>query len=606
MKGALPPESQQLLLDLFASDAWVSEGGNILLSNGFLRDRARDSCGWDDPAGHAFWELFEGQGAEGARSAYDAWRASGTGTGHVLVSGSAITRPMGNAEIHLFNMGPFELGVMFVPHSQSGADRIRKLDTHLRIFQSYISQARIGMVIFEEVAPRVATVRQVNDEAAEIFELSPQELIGRNLLELVRPDEQERNVGLYLSWQRGETDLPFLEVGVTTGSGETLTVEAVLGGITWDGRPAGFVMFRDVTERAVIFAELRRYAQAFELINDTVVLADGNFNVIYVNPAGLERSGHPIDDVVGKFVGVFGAMRPTEQDIDGIKRTLMRDGTWRGERWAQRIDGTEYPVDLVVSLQRDPGGKPQMVTIVSRDISAQKANERSLRRARERAEFFTDLMSHDINNYIQGVLGRLELLATSDLDEGQRAHVRQAMDQATRTSELVARVRAVSQAQHAGALKPVDLRATISECLEDLRLKWRSKPFEVRAAHAPEPATVMADDLLRDLVINLLDNAIKHSPQREPLLEIATRPHREDRTRLWRLEVADHGPGVPDAQKQEVFYRFVRRGSGEGKGLGLSLVMALAERYNGRAWVEDRVPGDHTQGARFVVELPAA
>jgi len=600
------PESQQQLLELFGSDAWVSEGGQILLSNGSLKDRARDTRGWADPMGHPFWDLFDGQEALDSRMAYEAWKASGTGTGRILVSGPTVARPMGGVEIHLIDMSPYELGVMFVPRAQSGAERLRKLDTHLRIFQSYIAQAKIGLLIFEEVAPRTATIRHVNDEAAEILELAPADLIGRNVLELVHPDEQERNVEFYLQWQKGETDLPFLEVKATTGSGEIISVEAVLGGITWQGRPAGYVMFRDVTERALMFAELRRYAQAFELINDTVVLADGSFNVIYVNPAGLERSGYALDNVVGKFVGIFGSMRPTEQDIREIIKELTRDGFWRGERWAQRIDGTEYPVDIVVSLQRDPEGRPQMVTLVSRDISVQKANERSLRRARERAEFFTDLMSHDINNYIQGVLGRLELLTASDLDEHQRVHVQQAMDQATRTSELVARVRAVSQAQHAKALKPVDLRATIAESLEDLRLKWRSKPFEVRSAHAPEQALVMADDLLKDLVINLLDNAIKHSPQREPLIEITTRPHREDRSRLWRLEVADHGPGVPESQKQEVFYRFVRRGSGEGMGLGLSLVMALAERYNGRVWVEDRVPGDPAQGARFVVELPAA
>ena len=59
--------------------------------------------------------------------------------------------------------------------------------------------------------------------------------------------------------------------------------------------------------------------------------------------------------------------------------------------------------------------------------------------------------------------------------------------------------------------------------------------------------------------------------------------------------------------KNEIFFRYVRRREeAEGSGLGLSLVMALTDRYKGKVWVEDRVPGSPGKGARFVVELPLA
>ncbi|MGE5403280.1 MAG: sensor histidine kinase, partial [Candidatus Doudnabacteria bacterium] len=74
-----------------------------------------------------------------------------------------------------------------------------------------------------------------------------------------------------------------------------------------------------------------------------------------------------------------------------------------------------------------------------------------------------------------------------------------------------------------------------------------------------------------------------------------------------RCTVEDNGPGVPDDLKPKLFHRFQRgKTKAHGKGLGLYLVRSLVESYEGKVWVEDRVKGDHSKGARFVVMLPAA
>lgn len=69
--------------------------------------------------------------------------------------------------------------------------------------------------------------------------------------------------------------------------------------------------------------------------------------------------------------------------------------------------------------------------------------------------------------------------------------------------------------------------------------------------------------------------------------------------------IDDNGPGVPDDMKEMIFNRLSRGDTkAKGSGLGLYLVKSLVESYSGRVWVEDRVKGNHTQGARFVVMLP--
>jgi signal transduction histidine kinase len=72
------------------------------------------------------------------------------------------------------------------------------------------------------------------------------------------------------------------------------------------------------------------------------------------------------------------------------------------------------------------------------------------------------------------------------------------------------------------------------------------------------------------------------------------------------VTIEDNGPGIPDELKARLFTRSnkgFQRSS--GKGLGLYLIKMLAEDFHGKVWVEDRVPGDHTKGARFMIMLPA-
>jgi signal transduction histidine kinase len=102
-------------------------------------------------------------------------------------------------------------------------------------------------------------------------------------------------------------------------------------------------------------------------------------------------------------------------------------------------------------------------------------------------------------------------------------------------------------------------------------------------------------------------NAIKHS--NSPVdIRISSACVYEDGKKYCLVEVEDNGPGIPDSLKQQIFDR-----SGNERGialphskcLGLYLVKTLVSDYHGRIWVEDRVPGDHTKGSRFVVLLPA-
>ena len=110
--------------------------------------------------------------------------------------------------------------------------------------------------------------------------------------------------------------------------------------------------------------------------------------------------------------------------------------------------------------------------------------------------------------------------------------------------------------------------------------------------------------MLPDIFSNLVGNAIKHTTG--PLtihMELTTKSLNGDK--YYRVSVEDNGPGVPDDRKKKLFseiptdeHKALRR------GIGLQLVKSLVYELKGKVWVEDRVQGDHTKGARFIVMLP--
>jgi signal transduction histidine kinase len=124
--------------------------------------------------------------------------------------------------------------------------------------------------------------------------------------------------------------------------------------------------------------------------------------------------------------------------------------------------------------------------------------------------------------------------------------------------------------------------------------------------HTSLPDGVVAsvdESALRQMLLNLLDNAVKYGPEGQTVT-VGLDPVRNERTRLW---VQDQGPGVPPGDRERIWEQFWRlerdRGSAvAGTGIGLSVVRELATLHRGRVWVES-APGG---GARFVLELPAA
>jgi signal transduction histidine kinase len=217
--------------------------------------------------------------------------------------------------------------------------------------------------------------------------------------------------------------------------------------------------------------------------------------------------------------------------------------------------------------------------------------------ARQR-QFVADA-SHELRTPLTSVFANLELLA-EEL-EGEQAETAQAALRSTRRMRrLVADLLLLARADghRAPPHVPTDLAEVLVEVAGELEPVADRHELTVR----PEPVVVRgARDELHRLVVNLIENAIRHTP---PGTHIEART--EHREGLAVITVQDDGPGVSPELAERLFDRFVRGAGdhGQGSGLGLSIVRAVAESHGGTVVLEP--PAGGHRGARFVVRLPAS
>jgi signal transduction histidine kinase len=186
--------------------------------------------------------------------------------------------------------------------------------------------------------------------------------------------------------------------------------------------------------------------------------------------------------------------------------------------------------------------------------------------------------------------------------EGRRA-VEIIARETRRLSQLVENVLYFHRHQRAPEtppLEPIDLAALVSEVVDSFRPLAASRRIGIAIRMPVDELIVQAnEDALRQVLLNLLDNAVKFGPADEPITVAVERVDGSAR-----LSVEDCGQGVAASDRDRIFQPFERGGTpgAGGAGIGLAVVHRIVHEHHGTVWVEDRPGG----GARFVVVLPVS
>ncbi|WP_185994797.1 DUF4153 domain-containing protein [Nocardioides campestrisoli] len=269
---------------------------------------------------------------------------------------------------------------------------------------------------------------------------------------------------------------------------------------------------------------------------------------------------------------------------------------------AQRLAQGDHGIRVVAPHGDEVGQLASAFNAMADDLARVDAERRDL----------VATVSHELRTPVAALQAQLENLVDGVVPADER-HLQGALDSTVRLGGLLADLLALSRLE-AGVVDldpvPVGLAALVHECADQLRGSGRPVRVEV---DVPTDLTVWVDPArVRQLLVNVLDNAARHSPEGASVTvlagagaDIASQqvaagaPPAEPG---WWLEVRDLGPGVPPADRERVFERFGTDPAGGGTGLGLAISRWVARLHGGTLRFHEPTQG---RGARLRLELPA-
>jgi PAS domain S-box-containing protein len=466
---------------------------------------------------------------------------------------------------------------------------------------------RLALALLHHLKENVFLLRSdgrlfhVNDETRNSLGYSTNELIRMSIFDLVpQAHLGEWHDILDRIRQKGSTTF---ESVLRAKDGREFPVDVYANYIELYGHEYYAVSARDITERKNIDAVLEKYQLFSENTRDIVLFVRRDGRITEANEAAVKVYGYTREELLSLTIYDLRASDPGH-DVDEQMDTAFDSGILF-ETLHHRKDGSMFPVE-VNSQGRIIDGQKVMLSIV-RDITDRKRAEEALQVAKAQAELYVDLMGHDISNMNQIGIGYLEMLLDHPgIDQYEREMLQKSLASLESSSKLIGNVQKLQRASTEGiSLKAIN----VTDVLENVIREFRQRPGKELTIDFRRTGDCLAsaNELLKDLFVNLIDNAIKHSRPDQPLTIGISADNVAGRGKTYcRFIIEDNGPGIPDATKVKLFNRFARGDTkARGSGLGLYLVRTLVEHYKGRIAVEDRVPGDYRQGVRFVVSIPS-
>jgi PAS domain S-box-containing protein len=469
-----------------------------------------------------------------------------------------------------------------------------------------------------ELAPDAVVVHRdsrivfVNAAAIRLYgAAAPEDLLGRDVLDLVHPDDRAFIRGR-VEIARSGVATPLREFRLLRVDGSEVPAEASGIGIEYQGHPAVQVMIRDVSERRraqeALLASEARFRELAESVPQIVFEVDGEGGTGYFNQRWSEYTGRPPSgrNERTELIHPDDRERMRAAWLEGVRSGSPYECEYR----FRRHDG-EYRWFLTRAIPV-LGARGEIVRWLgtATDIHDVKLAQEALRDADRQKNAFLAVLSHELRNPLAPIKNSLLILerASPGGDQARRAHavIARQVEQLTRLVDDLLEVTRITRNKIELQRERLELNALVRGTLEDHRTSFEEHGVRLELVTAPAPVFVDGDrNRIAQVTGNLLQNAAKFTGRGgRTTVEVSADPA----TMRGILRVADTGVGIDPEVLRRLFQPFMQgettldRSKG-GLGLGLALVKSLVELHGGDVRAHSEGIG---RGAEFVVRLPLA
>jgi len=388
------------------------------------------------------------------------------------------------------------------------------------------------------------------------------------------------------------------------------------------------VTIRNILEKQYLIQEKRQseqmlkqtYTELEQIFNITSPLCfiDMNFNLIQANDTFLSLTQLEKEDIIGKKCYEVVAVQNCNTSECTMKQILDGENYVNYEKNVNLKNGSKITCIVRAVPYRETDGKiigiiENYTNITNRKIAEQKLkkSEKKYRSAFKRANFYQDILTHDMNNILQSLFSSTELLSMYQINSKYSEKINEILqifgDQVKRAAKLISNVRKFSELQSSDVpLKKIEASQILNNAINNVNQMFKSRKIRIHLNSCSTEIYVRANELLIDVFENVLINAIKFNYN--PIIEISIQVSKMSGKSINYnvFEFIDNGIGIPDNMKEKIFLGGYRTDKNiHGMGLGLSLVKKIIKSYNGNIKVDNKVKGDYTKGSNFIILIPS-
>ena len=469
---------------------------------------------------------------------------------------------------------------------------------------------------------------ECNAAAERFFGRSREQLIGLPQREL-HPPETPLVQDVTEDFKRKVADPEHSEeIRVVAAGGEIRYVEVVTSSFEIGENRLILRVFRDVTERNKFEKALRESESRFRTILEDVQMVsiqgyDQERRVTYWNKASELLYGFSREEALGRKLEDLIIPDFMRDDVIAHVEHWVLDGVPipAGHLELRRKDGSIVPVYSSHAMLETTSGSKEMYCI-DIDYSEVRATHARLVQARDAAEAanrakseFLANMSHEIRTPMNGILGMLQLMETSAVNEEQKEYILNAIKASKRLTRLLSDILDLSRIE-AGKMALIEAEFEVQKqkdsVLELFAPAAREKGLDLDFLidEKVPPALIGDKARLRQILFNLVGNAVKFTEKGWVRIDVSPLDACENQLRVL-FTLSDTGVGIPDDRLKDIFEPFVQAEVNytrhfQGAGLGLSIVRKLVKMMNGTLCLDQTEEGGTTVYLMLPFKLPAS